>query len=277
MPMADKVPVQIRALIPAEDKVHVGRMKQIISILVFLVATNSWIYAEEASTVLVNETGSKKVDALVAQLVSRDPPPHAAGTVSRSASQQLISGLKNDIWATEEVRNAMAKLNAEGPPAFFYLVQHLKDERYSYSAFYPTDPPNFLWHNRKVSEAVIDILANGLNRMQIYKSRISPTGLICTQPTFQQYMDAEGTALVWAQKVASNSRSQVDRAFIDWCIEREKSWGFETPEEQRDILGQYNLKRGEAAQDGTGQPATSPESDSEDGDKPQPEAEGRSR
>jgi hypothetical protein len=36
-----------------------------------------------------------------------------------------------------------------------------------------------------------------------------------------------------------------------------------------------NIK--EAEQDGTGQPATRPESKSEGGDKPQPEAEGRSR
>ena len=226
---------------------------------------------------LLNETGSKKIDSLVAQLVSRDPPPHPAGIVSRESSQRLIAELKNDIWATESVRDAMSKLVAEGPSAFYHLVQHLNDDRYSYSAFYPTDPPHQIWHNRKVSEAVMDVLANGLNRMQIHKSRISPDKLICIQPSFQQYMDSEGTSLVWAQKVANNSRLQVDLALIDWCIEQEKSWGFKTPEEEREILGRYNLKRQEAEQAGAGQPATRPEPKSEGSDKPQPEAEERSR
>jgi hypothetical protein len=255
-------------------------MKRIISALVILTVTHSWIQAEEDSIVVARETGVKKIDVLVAQLVSRNPPPLPGGALTEEYSQyrqQLMAGLKNDIWATESVRDAMKKLIAEGPPAFYYLVQHLGDDRYSYSAFPPSEPPYFIWHNRKVNEALIDVLANGLNRMEIYHSRISPKGPTQFPPTFKHFMETEGSPMQWAQKYARKSRLQVDLAFIDWCIDQEKSWGFKTPEEEKEILGKYNKKRKELEQASTGQPATRPESKSEGNEKPQPESEGRSR
>ena len=73
----------------------------------------------------------------------------------------------------------------------------------------------------------------------------------------------------------ANPESREDYLRLAEGYENRRISGGQLMLESNEILIRANKKKAEQA--GTGQPATRPESKSEGGDKPQPEAEGRSR
>jgi hypothetical protein len=80
----------------------------------------------------------------------------------------------------------------------------------------------------------------------------------------------------WTEDYGIQKRSTYNIALTDevaWYVRREGKTPIAISNEG-DLFNYYQKK---ADQVGTGQPATSPQSKSEGGDKPQPEAEGRSR
>ncbi len=180
--------------------------------------------------VAVEESASPKVDELVRGLVSSRPAPY------RSGSGAPLSVMLADRYSTPEVELALKALKAMGPAAFPALVKHLGDDRYSFSRVVQG------WVNFSVSDAVIEVLDDGHYDHGGYLSREVPTGPGAGYLSFEAYLKARG-AEAWAEWARSRSRLEIQMAFIDWCIEKEKERGFVDDPQTKRILGNYETAR----------------------------------
>lgn len=231
--------------------------------------------------IVVADSGSPKVDQLVAALVSRVPAPISFGGKIPGDSVFAGSNLLNSSGrcATKEVEAAFQELKALTPKDFRFLVAHSGDDRYSYSMIGPWGSPTMSgWINYPVGHAIDEILSNEVSPwLGGYKSRKGADGKAFTPPGFTDYVDEEGGYDAWATSVAPLSRKEIDLRFLRWCIDLEKKRGFDNDEERSAILARYNAKIKEVEQGVAPQSATRSESESEGGDKPQPESKPRPR
>ncbi len=171
--------------------------------------------------VTVEDSGSKAVDALVVNLVSKRPAPYPSG----------YSGEAPYLYMTPEVEAATQKLKQMGPPIFPALVKHLGDDRYSYSAV------SAAWGNSTVGDSVVDILSDGHYMHSGYKARKTPVGS-AAYLSFKDYLRARGPQN-WAEWAKTRSRLQVQLDFIEWCMKEEQERGFIDENQRKDILHIY--------------------------------------
>ena len=201
--------------------------------------------AEREIKVEVAESGSPAVDALVLGLVSKRPAPLPAGgkfPISFHGGGLLNSGR----YSTDEVEAAVRKLEAIPPKEYAHLVEHLDDDRYSYSVIGPHgSPTNSGWMNRTVGDVIYDILIHGMTWAGGYKMREVPSGKDVMPPYFGEYIEAQGGMEKWAESVAALTRGEIDRRFLDWCIQEEEKAGFKDAEQRAWVLGRYEEKKRE--------------------------------
>jgi hypothetical protein len=180
--------------------------------------------------VSVAESGDKKVDALVRQLVSERPAPFPGG----------YSGPELDaIWVfydTPEVEAARKSLKEMGPTIFPALVKHLVDDRYCYSFV------NEAWDNFNVRDAVVDILDDGYYMHSGYKYRKTPSAAGGSYLSFDDYLRARG-AEVWAEWAKSKTRLEIQMDFIDWSIKKENERGYTDDAQRKSVLENYERAR----------------------------------
>lgn len=228
---------------------------------------------------MVAESGSKEVDALVAQLVSRRPHPFPpSGPIPdhfREKHQLSLLGR----YSTKEVSEAIEKLERLGPAASPYLLSHLDDDRYSYSTTLPsTAGEDFSgWIMVTVGKVARDIITGGFESGWLYKWRDGPNDTGFPPPQFSDFLETQGGLKKWVAASSKKPKAEVFSKFIDWCIDTERGRGFRTKDDGSRLLARYEEWKLEVEQDGAGQPATRPQSKSEGSYKPQPESEGRSR
>lgn len=178
----------------------------------------------------VEDSGSKEVDALVAQLVSARPSPNPSG-YGLTTNQAEMGGR----YMTTEVSNAIVKLKGMGPPIYPALVQHLKDHRYSFSEI------GAAWHNCTVGDAVLDVLSDGHYSVSGYKFRQASSGSYPSL-SFKAYVN-ERDPEKWASWAKDKTRLAIQMDFIDWCVSKETERGFVDEAQRRHILGQYDEAR----------------------------------
>ena len=246
----------------------------------FALSLLSLLATAKEATVVVADSGSPQIDRLVAALVSRVPAPLPNGGKLPSDSGFAEVALFNKSGrrcATEEVESAFQKLKTVSPKDYRFLLKHGTDDRYSYSMIGPWGSPTMSgWMNYSVGQAIDEILSNEMSLwVGGYKSREGADGKGYKPLSFSDYVEANGGYEAWAVSVSSLSRKEIDIQFVEWCICVEEKRGFQDVESRTTILGRYKARIQEVEQARAGQPATRPES--EGGDKPQPDAEGRSR
>jgi hypothetical protein len=122
--------------------------------------------------IVVHESGSKEVDALVAKLVSPRPAPYPGGypVPPNDTNYEKYPDLYR-LYATPEVTNAIALLKEKGPAIFPKLIRHLYDDRYSYSNMGPMLP---CWENYSVGQVIAYIFWDGEEFHAGYKFRHGP-------------------------------------------------------------------------------------------------------
>ncbi len=180
----------------------------------------------------VEDSGSKEVDALVLQLVSARPAPHASGYTRVTAQEEMAVP-----YMTAQVSNALVQLKAMGTPIFPALVTHLRDDRYSFSITVAA------WENLKVGDAVMEILSDGHDMFGGYKFRKAPSGFE-VYLSFNDYLQARGPEK-WADWAKNKTRLEVQLDFIDWCVSKEKERGFTDESQRKQVLDTYNRAREE--------------------------------
>jgi hypothetical protein len=224
----------------------------------------------EEISIQVADSGSKEIDALVLDLVSRHPAPLPHGSE--------FDEIDSSLFMAKRVQTAFQKLIDRGPSAFPYLVIHISDDRYSYSDEWPFGVGiERYWMNHTVGDVVREILSHDCN-WDIYKARQWKDGeKSMPPPQFWEYVEAKGGVEKWAASVANKTRPQIVTEFIDWRIEVEKERGFLSDAEERETIARYLKLRDMAEQDGAGQPATAPKSKPDGKDDSKPESKGRSR
>ncbi len=202
--------------------------------------------AEESDfPVFVADSGSKQVDGLVAELVSRRPAPiPMAGSIPTELQKKVEM---NGRFATERVKSALKKLEEMGPPAFPYLLKHLEDERYCFSETLPSAVDGGGWMNETVGDAVYLVLSNEFSFVGGYKVRKGADGRSCLPLTFEEFLGARGGIESWVASVKERSREEAFTEFIDWCIAEEGKRGFASKEDETLILSRYQEKRKELA------------------------------
>jgi len=181
--------------------------------------------------VSVEESGNPKVDALVCQLVSQRPAPYRSGY-----SDPPVAVVFADRYCTPEVEEAIKKLKEMGPTIFPALVNHLGDNRYSFSVVVEA------WDNCSVGDAVVEVLDDGHYMHCGYKFRDTPSGSDGGYLNFDGYLHARG-AEAWAEWAKSKSRLEIQMDFIDWCIVRENERGFIDEAQKKTVLGHYEAAR----------------------------------
>jgi hypothetical protein len=158
-----------------------------------MIALCSVLSSEAAPQVVVEDSGSEKIDRLVAALVSRRPAPLPSGGNVSGTNPVADLGLINDSGrhATPEVETAIQTLMAIAPAEYPHLVKHLLDDRYSYSVIGPfASPTRSGWTNHDVGDAVYMIISNDYHQwMGGYRGRRKQS-----PPTFWEYLDARGGA-----------------------------------------------------------------------------------
>lgn len=243
-----------------------------LSALLFLAQPLPADAADDLPTMVV-ESGSKEVDALVAQLVSRRPHPFPP-------SGPIPEALRNEPqlrflgqYITMEVAEAIEKLKRLGPSASPYLLSHLEDDRYSYS----TTLPSWIgedcrgWIMVTVGEVARDLITGGFESGWLYKWREGPKDGGFPPPQFADYLKTQGGLEKWVAANSKKAKAEVFSKFIDWCITTERGRGFRTKEDELQILARYEEWKLKVAQYGTGQPAAV-RSKPEGNQKPQPES-----
>ena len=194
-------------------------------------STNRFEIPTAGYPVSVEVTGSKKVDALVRQLVSQRPAPFRSGYPD-PPDAVVFAGR----YSTPEVEAAFTSLKEMGPAVFPALVKHLGDDRYSYSGVVAA------WLNFRVGDAVIEVLDDGYYMHSGYKYRETPSKSGGGYLSFKQYLDARG-AEAWAEWAKSKSRLQIQMDFIDWCIVKENERGYIDEAQKKQVLGNYEAAR----------------------------------
>lgn len=181
--------------------------------------------------VSVEKSGNEKVDALVCQLVSKRAAPYRSGY-----SDPPTAVVFADRYCTPEVEAAIKTLKDMGPTIFPALVEHLGDDRYSYSGVVAA------WLNYNVGDAVVEVLDDGHYMYSGYKSRKTPSHPGGVYLSFDAYLRARGTK-AWAEWAKSKSRLEIQIDFIDWCIVRENERGFIDEAQRKAVLGRYETAR----------------------------------
>lgn len=204
-------------------------MKFLILIL-FFVASSPEIMAEDKSSIFVVDSGSKQVDDLIAQLVSRSPAPYPSMGVEIPSD---FNGMSDDVNET------IIKLRSIGPKIYPFLLKHLNDDRYSYSE-------EFIF---KVGwEGIINITVGGVIEKDIfyhnlelylYRERKDRNGKIVHQPNYLGYVASKGDINKWIETIKDQPRSKIEIDFFDWCIAYEKKRGFSSKKKEVDLLSRY--------------------------------------
>jgi hypothetical protein len=177
--------------------------------------------------VMVADSGSADVDALVLDLVSRRPAPYP----TPYWDVNLVGR-----YATPEVEAAIQKLKQMGPSIFPALVKHLRDDRYSYSE------STEAWTNFSVRDAVVEILCDRYTMQCGYKARNTPNGSAGAL-FFEDYLEVRG-AEQWAEWAKEKSRLDIQMNFIDWCVEQENKRGYVDEAQKKEVLVRYEGARG---------------------------------
>jgi hypothetical protein len=181
--------------------------------------------------VTAEASGSKKIDALVSQLISRRPAPFPSGY-----SDPPFAVVFADRYCTPEVEAAFKSLRELGPAAFPYLVKYLGDDRYSYSDVAAA------WLNHSVRDAVVEVLDDGHYMNSGYKWRNTPSGSGGGYISFDAYLEAKG-AEAWAEWAKNKSRLEIQIDFIDWCISKENERGYVDEAQKKQIIQLYESAR----------------------------------
>jgi hypothetical protein len=207
--------------------IHNARFAQLI-----LVSTILWCESSISAAdlpIIVRNSGSPAVDALVVQLVSTRPAPRPSG----------YSKIPTDAIAypymTPQVSNAIARLKAMGPAIFPALVEHLRDRRYSFSDI------SAAWVNCSISDAVVEVLSDGFTMHSGYKSRNTPSGSE-GYLSFTDYLEVKDPE-EWAQWAKDKTRLAIQLDFIDWCVSKERQRGFIDNAQEKQILDVYERAR----------------------------------
>ena len=197
----------------------------------------------------VADSGSKEVDQLVLQLVSRRPAPLPVVGVKVPREFEMATlggGLPNGRYQTKEVTTAVRKLTELGPKVFPYLIKHLHDDRYCFSTRLPSASPDGGWINCSVGEAVHDILREDCEGF--YKVRDGKSGKLLCPPNFYEFIESAGGMEKWAAKAANQTRSQIEIGFIDWCMKIERERGFVDDAQEKEFMDRYQQQREQALQ-----------------------------
>lgn len=191
------------------------------------------VAGEQAST----NANASVVTKLVEELVSPiGPPPeyiknYGSGKTDAKKREAYLNALSQG-WIDPRVASARKKLFAMGTAIFPELVNHLNDDRYSCSFCFAD------WVDYPVGQSVEQIMAEvveeGFNPYS-YKSRRNATGSN-GQPSFREMMREIG-AKKYADHVKGMTAKQVQKEFVEWYMQKEKSHGFENKLQEQDILG----------------------------------------
>jgi hypothetical protein len=174
--------------------------------------------------VVVEDSGAKQVDLLVAQLVSTRSAPYPTGYGEDPApSGEYVLG--GGSYITPQVETAMQKLAKEGPAIFPWLIKHMQDDRYSYSYWCNS------WINASVGDAIIDLLSDGH----------SMYGGSLKSPTFHDYIYSKDREK-WAEWAKNKTQLEIQMDFIDWCIAQEEKTSL-TAEQRKRIVARYEDAR----------------------------------
>jgi hypothetical protein len=197
----------------------------------------------------VADSGSKEVDELVLQLVSRTPAPlpMVGVKVPQKFGTAVLGGGSKGRYQNEEVATAVRKLTEMGPKVFPYLIKHLDDDRYCFSTLLPSAPWDGGWINCSVGEAVDGILSEGCEG-SFYKIREGKTDKSLFPPSFHDFIEAAGGMEKWAAAAAKQTRSQIEVEFIDWCMKIERERGFVSEAGGKELMDRYQKRRDEALQ-----------------------------
>ena len=191
--------------------------------------------------IIVAESGSEEVDALVAQLVSRRPHPFPPSGEIRD--EHTVPGIGNYI--TKEVGEAITKLEQLGPGASPFLLVHLDDGRYSYSRSLPSTVGNSYsgWIMVTVGDVARDVITGGFESGWLYKWRDGPDGAGFSPPQFSDFLKTQGGLMRWVAKNSKKTKPEVFNEFIDWCIATERDRGFQTEEAEKKLTGRYEARK----------------------------------
>lgn len=172
------------------------------------------------------DSGSQNIDDIVVRLVSLRAAPFPSGYPDLP-----IDAIITNKFATDAVLEALVELRALDPKEYIHLVQHLRDERYSYSIAVAG------WINISVGDAVVAVLADGAESFSGYKSRKTPSGTV-PYLSFRDYLfdlDPES----WAETAATLTKPEIKRRFIEWCIDTETKRGFLSAAQEAQVLAPY--------------------------------------
>lgn len=176
---------------------------------------------------VVEKSGSKRVDDLVRQLVSTRPAPFPEGYWDIPVELVMENG-----YRTPEVKRAIEALKALGPPIFTNVLVHLHDDRYCFSDIVAA------WNNCTVGEAImIEIFADGHVMHSGYKFRKTPNGSANYLDFSTWVKEIEETK--WAHWASSKTRLEIQTSFIDWCVKKETERGFIDEKQKTQILKRY--------------------------------------
>lgn len=209
--------------------------------------------------IMVVESGSREVDALVAQLVSRRPHPFPpSGPITDQFRKENRMSPLLGKYITKEVAEAIVKLERLGPAASPYLLSHLGDERYSYSTTLPSMVGDDFsgWIVVTVGDVAREVITGGFESCWLYKCRAGPNHVDFPSPQFHDYLEAQGGLNQWVAANSKKSKAEVFNQFIDWSIAIEKARGFPTRDDEKQLLKRYNMRKLKVEQDGAGQNAT---------------------
>lgn len=190
--------------------------------------------------VSVENFSSNRVAQLVCQLVSQRPAPFPTGY--SDAPQPVVF---SNLYCTPEVAAAFRSLRELGPTAFPDLVQHLHDDRYSYSDV------TAAWDNHSVGDAIIELFCDGHYMHSGYKSRETPAHSDGTYLSFAQYLKSKN-AETWANWAKNRTRLEIHNDFVDWCISKENERGWLSEQQREEVLGNYESNRTFVSKEYTG-------------------------
>jgi hypothetical protein len=178
---------------------------------------------------LVEDSGSKEVDALVLKLISQRPAPFPNSYWGPEIDLTLIP------YETPEVSNAIVKLKAMGPKIFPALITHLRDDRYSFSDI------SAAWLNFTVGDAIVEVLSDGHYMYSGYKFRHTPSGGN-VYLSFKDYIETKGPEK-WAEWAKDKTKGDIQMDFIDWCVTKEKERGFTDAAQEKRLMQTYERAR----------------------------------
>jgi hypothetical protein len=176
------------------------------------------------------------VAELVERLVSPVGPPPPEITDYMGGTNDMKKWLRSmtalfEGYEHPQVRRARAKLVSRGTSVFPELIKHLEDKRYSCSSC------SAAWGNSTVGDVVGEVMA------EVVGGRFHPWGYKWWenaqksngQPSFGQMMSERGKER-YAEHAKSMTRDEVEKEYVRWYMEKEKSYGFQNAQQEEDIL-----------------------------------------